>query len=165
MPFDSRSACVAVLKADSEPRRAVEACRPLATPVVFVCFNDTLQWWKQGAGAAEWIESIPSDRIDNFFQSHQSGFSPEAIYRAKTLGRLRSEYQLTFVDVGLMPLVEEEVGKALSRLIERNVSVLKRQLGWNDVTDEQGHWLLKSVFWLVSGKILRDKQVAHFEDI
>jgi len=123
-----------------------------------------LQWWKQGATSAEWLESIAFDRVDSFFQNHQGDFSPEAVYRAKTLGRIRSEYQLSFVDLGLMPLVEEEVGEALSHLIERNVSGLKNRLGWSEVTDDQGHWLLKSVFWLVSGKILRDKQVPKFED-
>jgi hypothetical protein len=165
MPMDSRSACVAVLTTNSEPRKAVEACRALGTPIVFVIFHDTLQWWKQGATTAEWIESIRSDQVDNFFQRHQDDFSPEAVYRAKTLGRIRSAYQLSFVDLGLMPLVEEEVGEALSRLIVRNVSELKGVLGWGDVTEAQGHWLLKSVFWLVSGKILRDKQVPNFEDI
>jgi hypothetical protein len=163
--MDSRSACVAVLTANGEPRVAVEACKPLGAPVVFVCFHDTLQWWKQGATSAEWIESILFDRVDSFFHSHQADFSPEAVYRAKTLGRVRSEYQLSFVDLGLMPLVEEQVGEALSGLIERNVSGLKKRLGWSEVTDVQGHWLLKSVFWLVSGKILRDKQVPHFEDV
>ena len=163
--MDSRSACVAVLAEMGEPRAAVEACRPVGAPIVFVCFHDTLQWWKQRATTAEWIESIPAEQVDRFFQSHLSDFSPEAVYRAKTLGRVRKEFQLSFVDLGLMPLIEEEVGKALSALIERNVSRLKNRLGWTDVTDEQGHWLLKTVFWLVSGKILRDKEVPHFEDI
>ncbi len=164
-PMDSRSACVAVLAPNGEPRVAVEACRPLGTPVVFVCFHETVQWWKQGAASAEWIESIPFDRVDSFFQSHQEVFSPEAVYRAKTLGRVRSEYQLSFVDVGLMPLVEEELGRALNSLIERNVAEIKSRLGWGNVTVERGHWLLKSVVLLVSGKILRDKRVPHFEDI
>ena len=165
MPMDTRSSCIAVLTANHEPRSAVEECRPLGAPVVFVCFFDTLQWWKQRTDSAEWIESIALDNVDSFFQEHQHEFSPEAVYRAKTLGRIRSEYQLSFVDLGLMPLVEEEVGEALSGLIERNVSRLKSRLGWNDVTDEQGHWLLKSVFWLVSGKILKDKQVPKFENL
>lgn len=165
MPMDSRSACVAALSTNTEPRKVVEACRALGTPIVFVIFHDTLQWWKQGAVTAEWIETIPSDRVDRFFQSHENDFSPEAIYRAKTLGRIRSEYQLSFVDLGLMPLVEEEVGEALSRLIERSVSEVKNRLDWSEVTDEEGHWLLKSVFWLVSGKILRDKQVPNFDDL
>ena len=164
-PTDSRSACVAVLSAASEPRRVVEACRPLGAPVIFACFEDTLQWWKQGATSAEWLESVPAKKVEKFFKAHQDEFSPKAVYRAKTWGRFRSEYQLKFVDLGLMPLVEEEVGEALGRLIERNVSGLKRRLGWNEVTAEQGHWLLQSVFWLVSGKILRDKQVSSFEDL
>ena len=164
-PADSRSACVAVLAASSGPRAAVEACKPIGAPVVFVCFQDTLQWWKQGASAAELLETIPANDVERFFKSNVNNFSPEAVYRAKTWGRFQTSYQLGFVDMGLMPLVEEEVGRSLGRLIERNVSGLKRHLAWDEITDEQGHWLLQTVFWLVSAKILQDKQVQTFEDL
>jgi hypothetical protein len=156
---------VAVLSTTSGPRLAVEACRPLGAPLVFVCSQDTLQWWKQGARSAEYRESIPADKVERFFQTHRDEFSPEAVYRAKTWGRFRTEYQLSFVDLGLMPLVEEGVGRELGRLIERNVSELKNCLGWEDVSTGQGQWLLQTVFWLVSAKILRDKQVDRFEDL
>lgn len=156
---------MAVLSQTADPRNAVEACRAIGAPLVFVCFQDTLQWWKQGTVSAEWLESIPAANVDKFFKAHQDKFSPEAVYRAKTWGRFRTAYQLSFVDVGLMPLVEEEVGEALGRLIERNVSDLKARLGWEEVTAAQGHWLLQTVFWLVSGKILRDKQVDAFADL
>jgi hypothetical protein len=165
-PVDSRSACIAVLsEAPSvrDPRFAVEACRALGTPVVFVCFPDTLQWWKQGGAAAEYLESAPADNVERFFQVHKDQFSPETVYRAKTWGRYRRADQLSFVDLGLMPVVEEQVGKSLETLVVRNVSDLKESLGWKEVTDEQGHWLLKAVFWLLSGKILRDKEVEKFE--
>lgn len=165
VPTDSRSACVVALDATSEPRQAVEACRPIGAPLIFVCADNGLQWWKQGRESAEWLETIPSAHVEKFFQSHQDKFSPEAIYRAKTLGRIRSEYQLDFIDSGMMPLIEEEVGSALSRLISRNVAGLKNRLGWGDVTSEQGQWLLQTIFWLVSGKILRDKQVPNFGDL
>lgn len=164
-PLDSRSACVAVLSAGADPSSAARSCRLLGAPLVFVCFQDTLQWWKQGSQSAEYLESIPADKIDQFFGSRQDEFSPDAIYRAKTLGRFKSEYQLSFVDLGLMPLVEEQVGTALGSLIERSVSDLKGRLRWDEVTDEQGKWLLKTIFWLVSGKILRDKQVPGFKDL
>jgi hypothetical protein len=143
----------------------VESCRPTGAPLVFVCYRDSLQWWKQGRDAAEWLESVPAAKIDRFFRDHQDKFSPDAVYRAKTLGRVRSEYQMDFVDVGILPLLEEEVGTALSRLISRNVTELKKRLGWDDVTSQQGQWLLQTIFWLVSGKILRDKQVPRFEDL
>jgi N-6 DNA Methylase len=164
-PADSRSACLAVLSPTTAPRAAVEACRPLGAPLVFVCFQNTLQWWKQGATSAEYLESIPTNNVEQFFQSHQKEFSPDAVYRAKTWGRFQTEYQLSFVDLGLMPLVEAEVGRSIGRLIERNVTELKRSLGWKQVNTEDGHWLLKSIFWLVSGKILQDKQVPSFQSL
>jgi hypothetical protein len=164
-PADSRSACVAVLSETSGPRAAVEACRPLGTPLVFVCFQDTLQWWKQGARSPEYRESIPADNVERFFEDNLRAFKPEVVYRAKTWGRFRPEYQLNFVDLGLLPLVEEQVGKSLAKLVERNVAELKSSIGWGDVNDEQGHWLLQTVFWLVSGKILRDKRVERFADL
>jgi type I restriction-modification system DNA methylase subunit len=164
-PVDSRSACVAVLSTAASPRSTVENCRPLGAPLVFVCFQDMLQWWKQGAASAEHLESIPAGNVDQFFRSHHGEFSPEAVYRAKTWGRFQTAYQLKFVDLGLMPLVEEQVGESLGRLIERNVSELKESLGWKNVDSEQGHWLLQTIFWLVSAKILRDKRVKTFEDL
>jgi hypothetical protein len=164
-PADSRSACVAVLSETSGPRAAVEACRPLGTPLVFVCFQDTLQWWKQGARSPEYRDTIPANNVARFFEDNLAAFKPEAVYRAKTWGRFRPEYQLSFVDLGLLPLVEEQVGKSPGKLVETNVGELKRSLGWGDATDEQGHWLLQTVFWLVSGKILRDKRVESFADL
>jgi hypothetical protein len=162
-PADSRSACVAVLSTTLGPRSAVEACRSLGTPLVFVCLEDTLQWWKQGTTSAECLESIPASSVEQFFRNNRSQFSPGAVYRAKTWGRFRVADQLSFVDLGLMPLVEQQVGKSLEELVERNVSTLKENLGWTEVYDEQGQWLLKTIFWLLSGKILHDKHVETFE--
>ncbi len=130
----------------------MEACKPLGTPLVFVCFQDTLQWWKQGTTSAEYLNSIPAKDVEQFFESNLDAFRPDAVYRAKTWARFRREYQLSFVDLGLLPLVEAQVGESLGKLIERNVAELKRFVGWRDVTDEQGHWLLQTVFWLVSAK-------------
>jgi hypothetical protein len=167
-PADSRSACIAVI---SEPPVAqdlqfsVESYRQLGTPVVFVCFPDGLQWWKQGATAAEHLQNVPAGNVDQFFRAYRNRFSPESVYRAKTWGRYRPADQLSFVDLGLMPLIEQEVGRSLAELVERNVSDVKSSLGWEPITEEQGHWLLKAIFWLLSGKILRDKGVETFEGL
>jgi hypothetical protein len=167
-PADSRSACIAVI---SEPpisgdlRLSVESYRQLGTPVVFVCFADGLQWWKQSTTVAEHLQNIPAENVDQFFRAYKSRFSPETVYRAKTWGRYRPADQLSFVDLGLMPLVEQQVGSSLAELVERNVSDVKGHLGWEQITEDQGHWLLKAIFWLLSGKILRDKGVNTFESL
>ena len=164
-PTDSRSACVVVTSAGRDPHLAAEGCRALGAPVVFVCAGDALQWWKQGSKSPEFLESIPEPDINNFFNRRKDEFSPETVYRAKTWGRFKTEYQLSFVDLGLMPLVEEEVGKSLANLIERNVSDLQACLGRTNISAATGQWLLQSIFWLVSGKILHDKQVGPFRDL
>ena len=161
---DSRSACLAVVTPEG-PRTAVERCRSLGAPVIFACVERALQWWKQGPSGAEFLQTVPPQEIASFFREHQQQFSPDAIYRAKTWGRFQTQYQLSFVDVGLLPILEEEIGVAIGRLIERAVSQMKEDLGWDDITSEQGHWLLQTVFWLVSGKILHDKNVGKFKDL
>lgn len=164
-PADARTSCIAVLAATRDPWDSVNQSRSLGTPVVFVCFEDRLQWWKQGPETAELEDTIEASQVANFFEVHRNEFGPDAVYRAKTWGRFNRDYQLSFVDLGLMPLVEEQVGIALSELIERCVSTLKNRLDWKKTTNAQGHWLLQSVFWLISAKILRDKSVDNFEDL
>jgi len=164
-PTDSRSACIAVTSAARDPYLAAEECRALGAPIVFVCAGNVLQWWKQGSTSPEFLESIPSGDVVQFFDRRKNDFSPEVVYRAKTWGRFKTEYQLSFVDLGLMPLVEEEVGRSLERLIERNVSDLGDCLGRANISATTGHWLLQTIFWLVSGKILHDKQVDAFRNL
>lgn len=145
---------------DSES--TIAGFRALGAPIVLACYRDTLQWWRQSADRPQLVESLSSGKIDSFFKQHRAEFAPDAVYRAKTWGRFDREYQLTFVDVGLMPLVERETGEALGRLIERKVSSLATAMKWRNVSTEQGKWLLQSVFWLVGAKILADKRVATF---
>jgi hypothetical protein len=144
---------------------AAEECRALGAPIVFVCAGNVLQWWKQGSKSPEFLESIPGSDVRQFFDRRKNDFSPEVVYRAKTWGRFKTEYQLSFVDLGLLPLVEEEVGRSLENLIERNVSDLEDSLGRPNISATTGHWLLQTIFWLVSGKILHDKQVGAFRDL
>ncbi len=164
-PADARSACVIALDVESDPRATVFLCRSLGAPIVFVCWQGNLQWWKQGTHSPELIHTIPRAEVARFFKSHRNDFSPDAVYRAKTWGRFDRQYQLNFVDIGLMPLVESEVGNALGNLIARAVSALKSQLRWRSLTSEKSDWLIKSVFWLLAAKILRDKGVKGFVNI
>jgi len=164
-PADARSACIAILNQTNDVQSAVDDTRRLGAPIVLVCHGQEFQWWKQGTTRAQWIDNFTQTQLPRFFDEHRKDFSPEAVYRAKTIGRAKSEYQLSFVDLGLMPIVEQDIGRELSALIERQVTGLKSRLGFEDVSAEQGHWLLKTIFWLLSGKILRDKQVESFQDL
>lgn len=165
LPPDTRTACVLVAEVSEDSESTIAGFRALGAPIVLACYRDTLQWWRQSAGRPELIETLSSTKIDSFFKQHKDEFSPDAVYRAKTWGRFERQYQLTFVDVGLMPVIERETGEALGRLIERKVSWLTTAMKWRSVSAEQGKWLMQSVFWLVAAKILADKRVATFADL
>lgn len=164
-PLDARSACVAVIEPTGDPAAAVLAYRDLGAPVVFIPGPDYLDWWTQGVDQPEYRDRIPISGLETFFEQHKREFSPLAIYRAKTRGRFEREYQLSFVDIGLVSLVESEIGCALSKLIERIVSEIRPKIRKSATQARGDRWLFQTVFWLVAAKILKDKQVPAFLDL
>jgi type I restriction-modification system DNA methylase subunit len=68
------------------------------------------------------------------------------------------------VDTGLLPIVEKEAGARLRELFEDMVRHTMDALGLktSSLSDHDAHWLVKANFWLLAGKLLRDKQVPKF---
>ena len=162
-PFDARSACIAVIEGNGDSRAAVTYYRHLGAPIVFVVRPDYLEWWKQGRHQPEQIQSVPAARVQGFFDKHAPEMEPEKVYRAKAWASVDHGYQLSFVDFGLIPVIEEEVGKDLTRLIERTVGLLAKRLApAGKPSAQEGQWILRSAFWMVAAKILKDKQVPGF---
>jgi len=161
-PFDSRTASVAVVQGQRVADSDIAALRPLGAPLVFACLPDHFQFWTQDATRPTFQRRLTAHQLPGFFDDHRAEFVPGSIYRAKVWGRLERDYQLEFVDAGLMPLVEEEAGRKLTQLIERVVADTRKLLGWDIVSDANGRWLLKSTFWLLAAKILQDKEVPGF---
>jgi len=143
----------------------VTSYRGLGAPVLFACSREELQWWSFTAQRPTLEDKVSADKVANFFHKHCKEFAPESIYRAKTLGRLDPQYQLNFVDVGLMPLFEHEMGNHLSKLIRRMCDALHNELGKPNIDEDLGRWLFQSVFRLLAAKILTDKKVSEFSDL
>ena len=163
-PFDSRSACFAAVDVVTTPLDDAKACRHIGAPITFLCHQDYLLWWSQTDVEPYQVgKAVPSNQLEGFFRIHSKDFAPGTIYRAKTLGRFEVAYQRTFVDLGLMPLVEKEAGEAIERLLLDSVAELRELMGWPRQVDlQQGRWLVKSVFWLLGAKMLHDKGVEGF---
>ena len=148
----------------TDPERDARACRNLGAPLTFLCHQGRLLWWCQTDRDPYQIgEAIPASRLDGFFREHREDFEPRTIYRAKTLGRFEKAYERSFVDLGLMPLIEKEAGQTIERLLLDSVAEARDLLGWPKAVDlKQGQWLVKSVFWLLGAKMLHDKEVDGF---
>lgn len=162
-PFDTRSACFTVMEGFTTPEEDAVACRGFGAPVTFLCVEDQLLWWKQTSGRPEEFARVPIAQLTRFFDEHRDDFAPQTIYRAKTLGRFDQQWQREFVDIGLMPVVEHEAGQAIERLLLDSVVQLRTALHWpKELEKKPAQWLVKSVFWLLGAKMLKDKSVEGF---
>jgi type I restriction-modification system DNA methylase subunit len=164
LPFDTRSACFAAMDVTMSPEEDARACRSIGAPLTFLCHQGNLLWWSQTErGPYQIGEPIPPAKLEGFFREHAEDFEPRTIYRAKTLGRFQESYQRSFVDLGLMPLLEKEAGQTIERLLLDSVAEARDALHWPKEVDlKQGQWLVKSVFWLLGAKMLHDKEVEGF---
>lgn len=161
-PLDSRTAALVALVGPQFAEVDISSARPLGAPLVFACLPDRYQVWKQGAERPRFFCQLTPSEVSGFFLKHAAELEPHAIYRAKTWARLESSYQLDYVDIGLLPVVEEAAGEKLRNVIERVVGSTRKRLGWSEVSDNDGRWLLKATFWLLAAKILQDKEVPGF---
>jgi len=164
-PHDTRSVCIAVVEAPSDPEAAVVAARPLGAPVVFACHEGGVQWWKQTTDRPVLLEGLDRSQVRGFFHQHRDDLSPGRVFEGKTRRRLPGQTQLHFVDAGLMPFVERADGEQLGDLVEgafRDMeSVLNRRLhGGSDARNA-----IKATFWLLAAKALRDKKVKGFKTV
>ncbi|MEZ5386745.1 MAG: N-6 DNA methylase [Prosthecobacter sp.] len=163
-PFDARTSTLVAVDASSFGEDTIPLLRPLGAPVVAQCHNDHVLFWRQTASAPKFVERVAASKIASFFQAHREELAPNALYRAKVWSRTdETVQQLTFVDAGLLPVVEQTAGEDLRQLLERAVTTTKKVLGWKqDISEDNGRWLLKAVFWLLAAKILKDKNVPGF---
>ncbi|HEX9942880.1 MAG TPA: N-6 DNA methylase [Thermoanaerobaculia bacterium] len=156
---------MAVIEALGDPSSEVRACKELGAPVIFVAHRGEIQWWTQGAHQPEHRANLTEEELPAFFERNREQFAPLVLYRAKTRGRFEKEHQLSFVDAGLMNLVEGATGEALSRLVERVIVDTTKQLSPKTLAERRGQWLFQAVFWLLAAKILWDKRVPAFQDV
>ncbi len=164
--YDSRTSCISVIVSDNLHGMAdadVSQFRGLGTPVVLACCPNTFQWWTIGTEGAELREEHSERELDGFFDAHGAAFAPDKIWRAKNLGNVIKAEQLHFVDAGLMPLIEQEMGERLASLMERVLSLLRSAFTERQLeSDLNQRWVFRAAFWLLCAKILRDKRVRNF---
>lgn len=163
---DSRTSCVCVLACrdpEGVKEEYVNSYRDLGAPLVFVAWSGNVEWWAIERGGARHIETIEAENIEAFFERKSGDLAPDRIWRAKNLGRVDTSQQLTFVDIGLMPLLEEEMGERLGGLMRRVIGFLKEAYTVGQLEQAKNQqWLFRAAFWVLCAKILRDKAVPEF---
>ena len=167
--YNSSTACVAAIDKTKLNGKKLETellpYQLLGCPVLLIYDDNGLQFWKNSGIQIALQEQVELKKLYKFFCRYKKQFSPDNIYRAKTLGRIKKEHQLSFVDIGLMSIIEEKEGKYLSELTERIIKSLKTECKGikNDAVFNK--WLFQAAFWLIGAKILKDKSVPGFKTL
>lgn len=124
-----------------------------------------MEWWTQRSTTPTLFDSRPVGQFGHLVRQHKTALLPESVYRAKVLGRLRREDQLSFVDVGLMPLLRGEEGEKLGALVESMTLATLKELGQSKPSQEMLRSVFTCVFRLLAGRILKDKNVGDFGEL
>ena len=168
--YNSSTACIAAIDKTKLNGNKLETellpYQLLGCPVLLIYDNSGLQFWKNSGIQITLHELVELKKLNDFFGRYKKEFSPESIYRAKVISRVRRDYQLSFADIGgLMGIVEEKEGKYLSELTERVIRSLKTNCKGVKEDSTFDKWLFQAAFWLIGAKILTDKQVERFKNL
>ncbi|MBC8443169.1 hypothetical protein H8D79_00435, partial [PVC group bacterium] len=161
-PHDFRTACIAIVAMSSRGPVGpsdVGEFRALGAPYVFVVTGGQVELWGiRGTKPPEKKHELPLEEVPAFLSQHGETFSPTRIVEAKNPFADRAK-QLDFVDAGLLPALNHEVGQKLHELVERLMTEAvvchKEAQGASPDFPE----LFRLVFRMLTGKILSDKGV------
>lgn len=159
-PPSYRSAALAAISAaDGDTLDLVKAHRALGAPLLFVIEGDQVSLWQvRGDAPPRVLERLPVSDVPALFERHRETWRPDAIHRAKSIGAIDRNYQLDFVDLGLLPAIEGEIHLKLDHLLVDTLTAASNaQRGKAPDT----RLLFRVVFRLLAAKVLQDRQHSY----
>ena len=156
VPESYRSAAFGVIAGESNELVVMER-RALGAPILFAIVDDQVEVWQVGAASSPvMLERVGVEAVPELFGRNTAQWDPLSVHRAKSLFQGRPEYQLDFVDLGLIPAIEREVEEKLDRLLQQVIGELLA--GRDDRAEETA---FRTTFRLLAAKILLDRQHPH----
>jgi hypothetical protein len=157
-PYSYRNAALAVVHAEAvQPAETVSKYRALGAPLVFVIKGEDVSIWQvRSEVGPRQLGSASQDQLAQLFSEHSEEWAPLSIQRAKSIGQFRPEYQLHFVDLGLLPAIEGEIHTRLDRLLQQ---ALGEAIDWKTgiTRHVKERRLFHAVFRFLAAKILQDR--------
>lgn len=154
-PPSYRSAAFAAITADDRDEASVVGeHKALGAPIILlIAGNDVSVWQIHASKTPELKARAGLEALPRYFADNKACWAPDAIHRAKSIGQIEPQFQLDFVDTGLITAIEGEVHAKLDRLLHE---ALDSSMKASD-TDTGARALFRGVFRLLAAKILIDR--------
>ena len=154
-PESFRSAAFGVVEGETDSAAAVMANRALGAPIFFSINDNDIGVWAVSARAVpRLLERVATDQLPALFARYRDSWTPHALHRAKALGLPRGPVQSDFIDLGLLPAIEQE---AQHKLHQTMAEVLKLLLPLRSGSDREKA-AFRLTFRLLAAKILIDRE-------
>lgn len=155
IPESFRSAAFGVVQNEPDNASAIMANRALGAPIFFsIDDEDVGVWAVEARSAPRLIERLPVEKLPDLFARNRETWSPQALHRAKSVNLPRDAVQTDFIDLGLLPAIEQEVQLKLHQTMAEVLELLMPQN--SDQDGEKAAFRL--TFRLLAAKILIDRK-------
>jgi hypothetical protein len=155
-PPSYRSAALAVIEHEvGSAAKLVHAHRSLGAPFILVIEGNAVTVWQvRSVGFPRALETVHISNLPGLFARNQQAWNPDAIHRAKSIGRPPEPYQIDFIDLGLLPAIEGELHLKLDRLLVESLNLVRERFGQDGVDPRT---LFRVIFRLLAAKVLEDR--------
>ena len=168
-PYSYDSACLAAFPTEvPAPPSLLLNYRALGAPFAFEVREDCVVPWRIGRDAentGQFADRIPIEAIEVAFKERRTDWSPEAVLRAKNIGLTTPPRQLDFIDLGLIPALEEEVSRKLHELLNESLTDAQKIFRKRTGHQPDVRRLFRLVFRLLAGRVLHDRAVPGFRSL
>jgi predicted RNA methylase len=166
-PISQETACIGVAYANgAKGVELVDSFRALGAPFILEVDNQRVCEWavSRECGAHSLLGTYSLDKLGQLFANRAADWQPQALLRAKNIGKFHWVQQLSLF-AGLLPELEAQIQEKLDPLLRSTLAATRDTYRSSTRKEPPPADLFKLVFWLLTAKVFRDRRVDGFADI
>ena len=166
-PTSYDSACIGVIETNGLREHAlVNGFRSLGAPILLELDDSEVREWAVSPVADHHalIDRFLLGEVDSAIARRARDWRPEELLRLKNLGTVTGDRQLSLF-AGLIPELESRIQEQLDPLLRRALSDARHAYVDSTGREPSHEQLFKFVFWVLTAKVFRDRDLHHFRSI
>ena len=165
-PLDYRSACFGIHVADPHrpSKSIVLELKALGAPQIFIVNNGTAELWTITEREPISQAKYSTTNLPDIIVQNNKDWNPQVIIRAKTGFTKPGPQQLDFVDIGLLPALENEAASKIDFLLREILHHTEVEFKKHGSPFEPST-IFRIVFSLLAAKLLRDREILNSHTI